>query len=96
MPALVAWMASRSTPWDAEVWKQRARASVKRDERGETPSARHKKMAKCRKPQETRNSPETGSNSGSRGGLGLTMEKLGSQAREPDRAVPRWYCDLVD
>ncbi len=32
MPALVAWMASRSTPWDAEVWKQRARASLKRDE----------------------------------------------------------------
>jgi len=28
--------------------------------RGETPCARHNKMAKCRKPQETRNSPETG------------------------------------
>src|SRR5947209_11433061 len=27
--------------------------------RGETPCARHNKMAKCRKPQETRNSPET-------------------------------------
>src|SRR5215470_17410344 len=28
--------------------------------RGENPCARHNKMAKCRKPQETRNSPETG------------------------------------
>src|SRR5438067_6283343 len=28
--------------------------------RGETPCARHNKMAKYRKPQETRNSPETG------------------------------------
>jgi hypothetical protein len=32
MPALVAWMASRPTPWDAKVAKQRARASLKRDE----------------------------------------------------------------
>src|SRR5207302_7628936 len=32
IPALVAWMASRSTPWEAEVGKQRARASLKRDE----------------------------------------------------------------
>ena len=32
MPSPVAWMPSRSTPWDAEVGKQRARASLTRDE----------------------------------------------------------------
>src|SRR5437016_5212732 len=54
--------------------------------RGETPCARHNKMAKYRKPQETRNSPETGQEALSK------LERATARDTEVER--PYFLCNV--
>src|SRR5262245_9122649 len=49
---------------------------------GETPCARHNKMAKCRKRQETRHSPETG-----RGTVSITLTRLRNAKEAASRST---------